>query len=87
MSIKEDSEIRHVLAHIMMAIRANAEGNHKTAIYEIDAVEGLVMWDNEEQMNNYIEDLEMACTMRKTKTVKKPRKTTKAKSVNKSKKR
>ena len=58
MSIKEDSELRHVLAHIMMAIKASAEGNHKTALYELDAVEGLIMWDTDEQMNDYLEDID-----------------------------
>ena len=61
MSIKEDSELRHVLSHIINAIRANAEGNHAQALYEIDAVEGLVMWDTEEQMNEYIVSIDYGC--------------------------
>jgi len=58
MSIKEDSELRHVLSHIIMAIHANAKGDHQRAIYEIDAVDGLVMWDTDEQMNDYLRSID-----------------------------
>lgn len=74
MSIKEDSELRHVIAHIINAIRASAEGRHEVALYEIDAIEGLVMWDNEDQMTSFIRSLDMKCNMRKTKKTQKPKK-------------
>lgn len=54
-SIKEQAELRHVLAHIVYAIKALAEGNDNEAIYEVDQVEGLIFWEDDESMTKHLE--------------------------------
>ena len=54
-SVKEQAELRHILAHMIYAIRANAEGHHAEARYEVDQIEGLVFWDDDEAMTKHIE--------------------------------
>jgi len=57
-SVKEQAELRHILAHIIYAIRANAEGHHAEAQYEVDQIEGLVFWDDDEAMTKHIEGIQ-----------------------------
>ena len=56
-SVKEQAELRHILAHMIYAIRANAEGHHAEAMYEVDQIEGLVFWDDDESMTKHIEGI------------------------------
>lgn len=72
MIIKDEPELRHVLAHLIMAIDAITEGNLKVAKHEVESIEGLIMWNSDQDMINHIEDIKMACTSRK---VRKPKKT------------
>lgn len=75
MIVKDDPELRHILAHLIMAIEAITEGNLKVAQHEIESIEGLVMWNSDQDMINHIEDRKMACTMRKTRKPKKTKST------------
>ena len=56
-NVKEHPELRHVLTHISYAIRALAEGKTSEAIYELDQVEGLIMWESDEAMSAHIESI------------------------------
>ena len=46
-SIKMEPELRHVLAHIIYAIEANAKGEPAEALYELSQIKGLVFWDTD----------------------------------------
>jgi hypothetical protein len=46
-SIKMEPEIRHVLAHMIYAIEALANGNQGEAQYEIEQIKGLLFWDSD----------------------------------------
>jgi hypothetical protein len=56
-NIKEEPELRHALAHITYAIRALAEGNKAVAVYELDQIESLVFWEDDEHMTKHIEGI------------------------------
>jgi len=60
-SVKEQAELRHILAHMIYAIRANAEGHHAEAQYEVDQIEGLVFWEDDEAMTKHIEGIKYGC--------------------------
>lgn len=57
-SVKEQAELRHILAHIIYAIRANADGHAAEAHYEVDQIEGLVFWDSDEDMTKMLEKMQ-----------------------------
>lgn len=57
-SVKSQAELRHILAHLIYAIRANAEGHHAEAMYEVDQIEGLVFWEDDEAMAKHIEAID-----------------------------
>ena len=42
---------------MIYASRANAEGHHAEAMYEVDQIEGLVFWDDDEAMTKHTEDI------------------------------
>jgi hypothetical protein len=47
MSIKEHPELRHVLAHLVLAIEYAASGHARLAKSELDSVRGLVNFTSE----------------------------------------
>lgn len=49
MTIKADPELQHVLAHLIAAIRYTSEGDVEAARYELDSIEGLVLFDTDEE--------------------------------------
>jgi len=56
-SIKEHPELRHALAHIYYAIEALAKGSKAEAIYELESIEALVFWEDDEHMTRFVENL------------------------------
>lgn len=74
MSIKEDPELQHVMAHILRAIQfltmgveALAEGDEvqakaytQTASYEIGSIEGLVAFDGDEDFVRHCENIRLS---------------------------
>jgi hypothetical protein len=57
MSIKDDSELQHALAHIWNAIDHVAKGEKAAALYELDSVEGLIFFNNEAERLEHLERL------------------------------
>lgn len=53
-NIKEHPELRHVLVHLKYAIDSLIKGDPQTAAYELESIEGLIVWDNDSQMEEYI---------------------------------
>ncbi len=56
-AIKANSELRHVLAHIMNAIEELANGRPKSALHEIEGVESLVFFRGDDEMEGYLRGL------------------------------
>jgi len=52
--IKSDPELRHVLAHLIEAIRMSAKGDEKASLYELESIEGLILFDDEEDFRRYV---------------------------------
>ena len=46
--IKADPELRHVLSHMILALRALAEGHPRVAQYELQQIEGLVFFESDD---------------------------------------
>jgi hypothetical protein len=42
--LKNEPELRHVLAHLFYAIRALRNGQLRLSLYELESVEGLIFW-------------------------------------------
>ena len=56
--IKDNAELRHVLAHILYAIEELANGRPKSALHEIESVEGLVFFREDGEMEGYLDGLQ-----------------------------
>lgn len=54
-NIKDHPELRHALAHIYYAIEAVSQGNCKEARYELESIEGLIFWEDDEHMTRHLE--------------------------------
>ena len=52
--IKDESELRHVLAHMFEAIRMAAKADEEAALYELRSIEGLVLFDGDEDFRRYV---------------------------------
>ncbi len=46
--LKEHPELRHFLAHVIDAIRANAGGRPLSALEHCASIESLVLWEDDE---------------------------------------
>ena len=55
MSVKEDSELQHVLAHLWLALEAVAKGEDKAALYELDSIEGLIFFEDDDDRLDHLE--------------------------------
>lgn len=55
MSIKDEPELRHALAHMYYAIEALSKGHKKEAAYELKSIEALIFWEDDEHMTAHIE--------------------------------
>jgi hypothetical protein len=53
-SIKANAELRHVLAHIMSAIEELAHDRPRSALHELEGIEGLVLFRGDEEMEGYL---------------------------------
>lgn len=70
-NIKEHPELRHALAHMFYAIRSLVEGHPAEADFELDSVEGLVFWEDDDHMTRAIEGKSMKkCTKKRKKSCK-----------------
>jgi len=49
--VKSESELQHVIAHMMLALRALVAGNRTEAMYELNSVDGLVFFREGEVMH------------------------------------
>lgn len=54
MSIKDDAELAHVLGHLWNAIDHAITGENDAAAYELDAVKGLIFFEDELARANYL---------------------------------
>lgn len=54
MSIKEDSEVQHALAHLWLAVDYLAKGEPEAARYELDGIEGLIFFADEHERLTYL---------------------------------
>ncbi len=54
MSIKDDAELAHVLGHLWNAIDHAITGENDAAAYELDAIKGLIFFEDEEARANYL---------------------------------
>ena len=54
-SIKDEPELRHALAHMYYAIEALSKGNKREALYELKSIESLIFWEDDEHMTAYVE--------------------------------
>lgn len=57
MSIKDDPELAHVLGHLWNAIDFAITGENDSAAYELDAVKGLIFFDDEDARADYLKRL------------------------------
>jgi hypothetical protein len=48
-TIKKDSELQHVLAHLWNAVNYAAKGQPEAAEYELDSIAGLIFFDSDEE--------------------------------------
>ena len=55
--IKDEPELRHVFAHFIEAIRMASLGDEKTTLYEIQSIEGLVLFDGDDDFRSYVNGL------------------------------
>jgi len=55
LSIKDEPELRHALAHMYYAIEALSKGHKKEAAYELRSIEALIFWEDDEHMTAHIE--------------------------------
>ena len=56
--LKDEPEPRHVIAHLIEAITAVANGNAAGAVYELASIEGLVLFDGDQDFKEYIDGLQ-----------------------------
>ena len=47
--VKKDPELRHILAHMDLAIRSLAEGLPADALYEMDSIKNLIYFETDEE--------------------------------------
>lgn len=52
--VKDEAELRHVLAHMFEAIRMASKGDEEATLYELRSVEGLVLFDGDDDFRSYI---------------------------------
>ncbi len=52
--IKDHPELRHVLSHLHGAIDAMARGERETAQYELESIEGLIFFEDDDEMTQYL---------------------------------
>lgn len=55
--LKEHPELRHVLAHMMEAIHMASLGDVKATQFELDSIEGLVLFDGEDDFRSYVDGM------------------------------
>ncbi len=58
MTIKEDAEVQHVLGHMWLALEHLAQGDQAAARYELDAIEGLIFFDDPEARVAFLERID-----------------------------
>ena len=58
MTIKDDSELQHALAHIWLAVDYLARGKNKAALYELDSIEGLIFFNDEAERLRHLEGID-----------------------------
>ena len=52
--IKRHPELRHVLAHIVEAIEELAAGRPESAKHELEGIQGLIFFENDDEMEGYL---------------------------------
>lgn len=57
MNIKDCPELRHALSHMYIAIKALAEGSPKECLYELESIEALIFFEDDEHCRTYIENI------------------------------
>lgn len=62
MAIKEDSELQHVLAHLWLALEAVAKGENNAALYELDSIEGLILFDGDDDRLRFLKGIDYGGT-------------------------
>jgi len=65
-SLKREAELRHALAHLYYAIEALAKGAKGEAIYELKSVEGLIFWDDDDDMTRSTQWLVKSAVRKRT---------------------
>lgn len=55
LSIKDEPELRHALAHMYYAIEALAKGHRIEALYELKSIEALIFWEDDDHMTKLLE--------------------------------
>ncbi len=68
MTIKEDSELQHALAHLWLAVDHLVRGEEKAAAYELDSIAGLIFFDDDAQRVEYLEAVKYGEEEPETKT-------------------
>lgn len=60
--LKQLPELRHVLAHLMLALEELAEGETKAALYELKQCRGMLLWKGDADFRRWVrkENLRMA---------------------------
>ena len=56
--LKDEPELRHVIAHMFEAIRMASKGDEAATLYEINSIEGLVLFDGDDDFRRYVDGLQ-----------------------------
>ncbi len=54
-TLKQLPELRHVLAHLMIALEELALGHRKAALYELRQCEGMLLWKGDRDFRRWAE--------------------------------
>ena len=53
-TLKQLPELRHVLAHLMLALEELAEGDSKAALYELRQCRGMLLWKGDADFRRWV---------------------------------
>ena len=56
--LKDEPELRHVIAHMFEAIRMAGKGDEKAVLYELRSIEGLILFDGDKDFQEYVNGLQ-----------------------------
>ena len=56
--LKDEPELRHVIAHLFEAIRMAGKGDEAACWYELKSIEGLILFDGDDDYQEYVNDLQ-----------------------------